>query len=90
MRTRTPTGSSQDLSRENSEPRSLLRREVARLTEAECREVNEYIEIMRSLRREGDSRGLFGDGFARRVSAMCDGGRHATASPSAETANAGV
>ena len=73
MRTRTPAGSRHEVSRENSDPRSLLRREVAKLSEAECREVSEYIEIMRSLGREEASRGLFGDSLARRISAMCDG-----------------
>lgn len=34
------------------QPRSLLRRKVAELSEAECAEVIEYIEIMHSLRRE--------------------------------------
>ena len=53
--------------------RSLLRGKVAELSEAECGEVIEYIEVMRSLRREAADRRLFGDGFARRVSAMCDG-----------------
>lgn len=55
--------------------RSLLRSKVAELTEAECDEVVEYIEVMRSLRREATDRRLFGDGFARRISAMCEGGR---------------
>lgn len=49
--------------------RSLLRGKVAELSEAECGEVIEYIEVMRSLRREAADRRLFGDGFARRVSA---------------------
>lgn len=53
--------------------RSLLRSKVAELSEAECGEVVEYIEVTRSLRREAADRRLFGDGFARRVSAMCDG-----------------
>lgn len=53
--------------------RSLLRRKVAELSEAECGEVIEYIEVMRSLRSEAADRRLFGNGFARRVSAMCDG-----------------
>ena len=57
--------------------RSLLRSKVAELTEAECGEVIEYIEVMRSLRRQADDRTLFGDGFARRVSAMCEGKRPA-------------
>lgn len=52
--------------------RSLLRGKVAELSEAECGEVIEYIEVMRSLRREAADRRLFGDGFARRVSARCD------------------
>lgn len=55
--------------------RSLLRSKVAGLSEAECGEVVEYIEVMMSLRREAAARRLFGDGFARRVSAMCDGER---------------
>ena len=59
------------------EPRSLLRSKVAGLSEAECAEVIEYIEIMRSLRREAADRRLFGDGFSRRVSAVCGGGRSA-------------
>ena len=46
--------------------RSLLRTKVAELSEAECGEVIEYIEVMRSLRREAADRGLFGNGFARR------------------------
>jgi hypothetical protein len=46
---------------------------LAGLSEAECGEVIEYIEVMQSLRRQADDRGLFGDGFARRVSAMCKG-----------------
>lgn len=54
--------------------RSLLRSKLSELSEAECGEVVEYIEVMRSLRREATDRRLFGDGFARRVSAMCDGG----------------
>ncbi len=53
--------------------RSLLRRKVAELSEAECGEVIEYIEVMRSLRGEAANRRLFGDGFARRLSTMCDG-----------------
>lgn len=59
------------------QPRSLLRSKVAELSEAECGEVFEYIEIMRSLRGEAADRGLFGDGFARRVSALCEGERPA-------------
>jgi hypothetical protein len=51
--------------------RSLLRSKVAALSEAECSEVLEYIEVMRSLRRESTDRRLFDDAFARRVSAMC-------------------
>lgn len=58
-------------------PRALLRTKVAELSEAECSEVIEYIEVMRSLRREAADGVLFGDGFARRVSAMCEGGRPA-------------
>lgn len=58
-------------------PRALLRSKVAELSEAECGEVIEYIEVMRSLRREAAYGALFGDGFARRVSAMCEGGRPA-------------
>lgn len=88
MCARSPAGTSQVAGGEISDPRALLRREVAKLTEAECREVCEYIEIMRSLKLEGASRGLFGDGLARRVSAMCDGGRRATVSLTVETANA--
>ena len=57
--------------------RSLLRSKVAELSEAECGEVIEYIEVMRSLRREAADRRLFGDGFARRISAICTGGRSA-------------
>jgi hypothetical protein len=45
---------------------------VTELSEAECREVIEYIEVMLLLRREAADRRLFGDGFARRVSAMCE------------------
>jgi hypothetical protein len=55
------------------QPRSLLRSKVSELSEAECGEVIEYIEVMRSLRREAADRRLFGDGFARRVSALCEG-----------------
>lgn len=58
-------------------PRSLLRSKVAELSEAECYEVIEYIEVMRSLRRESADRRLFGDGFARCVSALCEGNRPA-------------
>lgn len=58
-------------------PRSLLRSKVAELSETECAEVIEYIEVMRSLRHEAADRRLFGDGFARRVSAMCEGQRPA-------------
>ena len=58
--------------------RSLLRCKVAGLSDAECAEVIEYIEVMRSLRREAADRGLFGDGFARRVSSMCEGSFTAT------------
>ena len=69
----------------DGEPHSLLGREVAKLSEAECLEVSGYVEIMRSLRREGASRGLFGDGFARRIPAMCDGARQPpTASPASQ------
>ena len=57
--------------------RSQLRIKVAELSEAECSEVIEYIEVMRLLRREAADRALFGNGFARRVSAMCEGGRPA-------------
>lgn len=57
--------------------RSLLRSKLAELSEAECAEVIEYIEVMRSLRREAADRRLFGDGFARRVSAICEGERSA-------------
>ena len=57
----------------SAQPRLLLRGKVAGLSEAECAEVIEYIEVMRSLRREAADRGLFGDGFARRVSSMCEG-----------------
>jgi hypothetical protein len=74
MRARTQAGPRQKTGVEITDQRSLLGREVAKLSQAECREVSEYIDIMRSLRREGASRGLFGDGFARPVSAMCDGG----------------
>jgi hypothetical protein len=52
---------------------------VAELSEAECGEVIEYIEVMRSLRREAADRMLFGDGFARRVSAVCEGTRPVSA-----------
>lgn len=55
--------------------RSLLRSKVAELSEAECGEVVEYIEVMRSLSRDAADRKLFGDGFARRVSALCEGWR---------------
>lgn len=88
MRTRTQAGSNQEAGVEISDPRAVLRLEVARLTEAECREVSEYIDIMRSLKGEGDSRELFGDGFARRVSAMCDGRRGLSVAPLADTLNA--
>ena len=37
-------------------PRKLLRSKVAKLSEAECGEVIEYIEVMRSLRREASDR----------------------------------
>ena len=57
--------------------RSLLRGKVAELSEAECGEVIEYIEVMRSLRGEATDSRLFGDGFARRVSAVCEGKRSA-------------
>ena len=57
--------------------RSQLRGKVAELSEAECGEVIEYIEIMRSLRREAADHELFGDGLARRVSVVCEGGRPA-------------
>ena len=57
----------------SSAARSLLRSRLAGLSEAECGEVIEYIEVMQSLRRQADDRGLFGHGFARRVSAMCKG-----------------
>ena len=67
--------------------RSLLRRKVAELSGAECREVIEYIEVMRSLRREAADRGLFGDGFGRRVSAMCEGERPAARMLRASAAN---
>lgn len=56
---------------------SLLRGKVAGLSEAECAEVIEYIDIMRSLRREATDSRLFGDGFARRVSVMCEDERSA-------------
>lgn len=46
--------------------RSRLRSKLAELSEAECAEVIEYIEVMRSLRCEAADRRLFGDGFARR------------------------
>ena len=52
--------------------RSLLSKKLAGLSEAECGEVLEYIEVMRSLRREAADCLLFGDGFARRVSAVCE------------------
>ena len=64
--------------------RSLLRRKVAELSEAECGEVIEYIEVMRSLRGEAAERRLFGDGFARRVSAMCEGDRLPTSHPQSQ------
>lgn len=54
-------------------PRALLRSKVAELSEAECGEVIEYIEVMRLLHCEAADGGLFGDGFARRVSAMSKG-----------------
>lgn len=57
----------------SAQARSLLRGKVAGLSEAECAEVTEYIEIMRSLRGEAAERRLFGDGFARRASALCNG-----------------
>ena len=61
--------------------RSLLRIKVAELSEAECGEVIEYIEVMRSLRREAADRRLFGDSFARRVSSTCEGNQPAHQSP---------
>ena len=61
--------------------RSQLRSRVAELSEAECGEVIEYIEVMRSLRREAADRRLFSDCFARRVSSMCEGKRPAPQSP---------
>ena len=68
-------------------PRSLLRSKVAELSEPECGEVIEYIEVMRSLRREAADHGLFGDGFARRVSSMCEGKGPAVRVPRAGTGN---
>ena len=81
MRTRTPSGPTQESEVGISDPRTTLKLEVAKLTEAECREVSEYIEIKHSLRSEGVSYELFGDGYARRVSAMCDGRRRASFPP---------
>jgi hypothetical protein len=75
MSARTQTGLRVEVGVEISDPRALLECEVAKLTEAECREVYEYIEIMRSLRREGVSPRLFGGGFARLVPAMCAGSK---------------
>lgn len=60
-----------------SSARSLLRRRVASLSDAECGEVIEYIEVMQSLSREAADLHLFSDGFARRISAMCDGEKRA-------------
>lgn len=88
MSTRIQAGPSPEAGVELSDPRSLLRLEVAKLTEAECREVNEYIEIMRALGREVASRGLFGDGFARRVSAVWGGAWRVATSPPADTQHA--
>lgn len=87
MRARTQMGPRQKAGVETSDPRSLLKLEVAKLSEIECREVSEYIDIMRSLRQEEASRGLFGDGFARRVSALCDGGKRAVASTTVDIPN---
>ena len=59
-----------------STQRWLLGREVARLSEAECREVSEYIEVMRSLRREAALGDLFGEASAlRRLTRADDEGR---------------
>lgn len=49
-----------------STKRLQLKRAVAGLSDAECREVSDYIEIMRSLRREAAAGNLFGDGFVLR------------------------
>lgn len=70
-------GKDEDAVAASAEHRSLLRIKVAELSEAECGEVIEYIEVMRSLRREADDPRLFGDGFARRLSAKCEGNRPA-------------
>jgi hypothetical protein len=56
-----------------STQRWLLGREVARLSEAECREVSEYIEVMRSLRREAALSDLFGEVSALRRLTRADG-----------------
>lgn len=61
--------------------RSLLRGKVDELSEAECGEVVEYIEVMQSLRRQAADRRLFGDGLARRVSALCEGKLPALSGP---------
>jgi hypothetical protein len=52
------------MTKTNDAPRSRIKQKVARLSEAECSEVLEYIEIMQSLRHEASRRDLFGERFA--------------------------
>lgn len=54
----------------NAAPSTRIKQKVARLSETECSEVLEYIDIMQSLRREAARRDQFDERSARTRSVM--------------------
>lgn len=61
-----------NMTKTNAAPRSRIKQKVARLSEAECSEVLEYIEIMQSLQHEAARPDLFGERFAHPLTVMGD------------------